>query len=161
MPNQDTPHRPTSTCNSISKSGDLPDKFVTEIQIPAEIFRPPDLPKLTRADENLLRAGQRLQRQTRKGKEGMGFACVDVKASESTAWSLLLNYRRYPAFMSTIRDVIVFQQLGDEAKAEFMISRFKFPVKTVLSYDDSKVSVNISMMLFSSVDQDRQIDYVW
>jgi len=101
-------------------------------------YRPPDLPQLCSEDQELLISGERVQRQSRNGKRGMGFGCVEVRSDELTAWSMLLDFRRYPAFMSTIRDAIVFNEEENTTKAEFMISRFRFPIRCEMCFNQEK-----------------------
>jgi len=127
--------------NSLGQSNNNNEQLATDIQqqqddrqIPAPVNRP-DLPELTADEERQLRAGERIQRQNRVGKKGDGFACVDVRASLETVWATLTDYRRYPGRISTIRDAIVFSSSPQATKAEFMISRFRFPVRAVMRYE--------------------------
>lgn len=98
--------------------------------------KPLDLPLLTLEEQKLLANGERVERQTREGKTGTGFACVDVKASQNTIWSVLLDFQRYPDYIDTVRGAKVFEEQSQTTKAEFLISRFNFPVRTVLTYEE-------------------------
>eukprot|EP00640_Fibrocapsa_japonica_P006450 CAMPEP_0113939912 /NCGR_PEP_ID=MMETSP1339-20121228/6139_1 /TAXON_ID=94617 /ORGANISM="Fibrocapsa japonica" /LENGTH=172 /DNA_ID=CAMNT_0000943555 /DNA_START=450 /DNA_END=968 /DNA_ORIENTATION=+ /assembly_acc=CAM_ASM_000762 len=86
----------------------------------------------------MLMNGQRVQKQFRQGKEGMGVAVVDLKADEETLWAVLTNFRRYPAMIPTIRDGIMFSERKNTAKVEYLLSRFKLPVRCIMQYKPEK-----------------------
>jgi hypothetical protein len=52
------------------------------------------LPRLSYEDEMILSSGQRLQKQTRYGREGYGLVVVDVPARSSDVFRALCDYQR-------------------------------------------------------------------
>lgn len=74
----------------------------------------PALPLLSEDDLTQLRAGQRVQKQTRQGGSGSGSVVVDVRADPDVVLGLLTKYEDYADMIDTVRQVEVFPQ-GEEA----------------------------------------------
>jgi len=63
------------------------------------------LPVLTEEQLQVLHAGERLQEQTKMGRDGSGYVVVDVKAPEYVVWECLLDFESYTETIPTVRDV--------------------------------------------------------
>jgi hypothetical protein len=63
------------------------------------------LPKLTEEQKQVLDRGERLQEQTKMGRDGSGYVVVDVKAPEYVVWECLLDFESYTETIPTVRDV--------------------------------------------------------
>ena len=78
---------------------DVPAAVATREPLPFE------LPELNDEQRKVLYAGERLQEQTKMGRDGSGFVVVDVKAPEYVVWECLLDFESYPETIPTVRDV--------------------------------------------------------
>lgn len=63
------------------------------------------LPKLTKKQLDRLQAGERIQEQSRMGREGSGYVVLDVKAPPYVVWDCLLDFESYPDIIPTVRDM--------------------------------------------------------
>lgn len=70
----------------------------------------PALPLLDEEDLTQLRAGQRVQKQTRQGGSGSGSVVVDVRADPDVVLGLLTKYEDYAEMIDTVRECGVFPQ---------------------------------------------------
>lgn len=61
------------------------------------------LPKLTAEQKKCLAKGERIQEQSRMGREGSGFVVLDVKAPPFVVWECLLDFESYPDLIPTVR----------------------------------------------------------
>ena len=93
----------------------------------------PSLPRLTKAELQQLRQGERVQRQSRVGPVGHGLVVMDVQADVSTVLAVLSDVQRYPQRIGTVREAIV-QPGGSRnlCKARFKLSRFELDVQAEL-----------------------------
>ena len=66
------------------------------------------LPILSQNQKERLRAGERIQEQSKMGGEGSGYVVVDVQAPPSVVWECLLDFESYPTLIPTVRDVRFF-----------------------------------------------------
>lgn len=66
---------------------------------------PFELPVLNDEQRKVLYAGERLQEQTKMGRDGSGYVVVDVKAPEYVVWECLLDFESYTETIPTVRDV--------------------------------------------------------
>lgn len=74
----------------------------------------PALPLLSEEDLTQLRAGQRVQKQTREGGSGSGSVVVDVRADPDVVLGLLTKYEDYAHMIDTVRQCEVFPE-GEDA----------------------------------------------
>jgi hypothetical protein len=78
--------------------------------VPAAVAPTPEplpfqLPKLTQDQRQLLYAGERIQEQTKMGRDGSGYVVVDVKAPPYVVWECLLDFESYTETIPTVREV--------------------------------------------------------
>lgn len=66
---------------------------------------PFQLPTLTDEQRDLLHSGERIQEQTKMGRDGSGYVVVDVKAPPYVVWECLLDFESYTDTIPTVRDV--------------------------------------------------------
>lgn len=79
-------------------------------------FGRPALPVLSEEDLTQLRAGQRVQKQTREGGSGSGSVVVDVRADPDVVLGLLTKYEDYAEMIDTVRRCEVFPAEGSADK---------------------------------------------
>ena len=65
---------------------------------------PFELPKLSKEQIQRLRSGERIQEQSRMGREGSGYVVLDVHAPAYCVWECLLDFESYPELISTVRE---------------------------------------------------------
>lgn len=70
----------------------------------------PELPVLSEEDLTQLRAGQRVQKQTRNGGSGSGSVVVDVRADPDIVLGLISKYEDYAEMIDTVRQCEVFDE---------------------------------------------------
>lgn len=63
------------------------------------------LPKLSQEQKVRLQNGDRLQEQSRMGREGSGYVILDVKAPPFVVWETLLDFESYPDIIPTVRSM--------------------------------------------------------
>lgn len=73
-------------------------------------FERPELPVLNEEELTQLRAGQRVQKQTREGGAGSGSVVVDVRADPDVVIGLLTKYEDYAHMIDTVRQCEVFPE---------------------------------------------------
>jgi hypothetical protein len=66
------------------------------------------LPRLTTSQKQRLVNGERMEEQSKMGREGSGYVVVDVKAPPYVVWECLLDFESYPNTIPTVRDVSFF-----------------------------------------------------
>jgi hypothetical protein len=66
---------------------------------------PFQLPKLTKEQRMQLANGERLQEQSRMGREGSGYVILDVKAPPFVVWETLLDFESYPETIPTVKSM--------------------------------------------------------
>lgn len=66
------------------------------------------LPTLTSEQRRRLAAGERIQEQSKMGREGSGFVVLDVKAPPYVVWECLLDFEAYPEYIGTVKRMTMF-----------------------------------------------------
>jgi hypothetical protein len=66
---------------------------------------PFQLPKLSKEQHQRLRNGERIQEQSRMGREGSGYVVLDVKAPPFVVWETLLDFEAYPETIPTVKSM--------------------------------------------------------
>jgi len=66
------------------------------------------LPTLSADQKRRLRAGERIENQSKMGRDGSGYVVVDVYAPPYVVWECLLDFESYPDTIPTVRDVQFF-----------------------------------------------------
>lgn len=64
---------------------------------------PFELPKLTDEQKIKLVYGERIQEQSRMGREGSGYVVLDIEAPPYVIWECLLDFESYPELIPTVR----------------------------------------------------------
>lgn len=91
----------------------------------------PMLPELTEEDLMQLRAGQRVQKQTRDGGSGSGSVVLDVRADPDVVLGLLTRYEDYSEMIDTVRQCEVFpQEKPDQRKVRHSPFRYGIVYKS-------------------------------
>ncbi len=78
------------------------------------------LPTLTDEQAELLRNGERVQKQSDMGREGEGFVVLDVNARADAVWDVLLDFDSYPTTIPTVRGIEMYTSthLSDDLNSE-------------------------------------------
>lgn len=113
------------------------------------------LPTLTPMQRQLLEAGERVQEQSRMGRDGSGFVVLDVEAPDFCVWECLLDFDRYPELIGTVRSMQMFTNThlkqsyvaerpveshkllygrASITRAKFVLSKFKLNIAAVHKY---------------------------
>jgi hypothetical protein len=100
----------TSPVESVPVSARKPKEFdVIRGDVPAaNAFVEPlpfKLPKLSAEQKQKLIKGERIQEQSRMGREGSGFVVLDVKAPAYVVWECLLDFESYPQIIPTVKSM--------------------------------------------------------
>ena len=66
------------------------------------------LPNLSEEQKKLIAQGERVQEQSKMGREGSGFVVMDVKAPPYVIWECLLDFESYPELIKTVRGMEMF-----------------------------------------------------
>lgn len=66
------------------------------------------LPTITKEQRQLLADGERIQEQSKMGREGSGYVVLDVKAPPYVVWECLLDFEAYPELIGTVRSMSMF-----------------------------------------------------
>ena len=69
---------------------------------------PFQLPQLNAEQKRLLNQGERIQEQSKMGREGSGYVVMDVKAPPYAVWEVLLDFEAYPENIGTVRSMQMF-----------------------------------------------------
>lgn len=92
---------------STASTSRKPEKFDVESDVPsATAFIEPlpfKLPKFTDEQRTKLVNGERIQEQSRMGREGSGYVVLDIEAPPYVIWECLLNFESYPKLIPTVR----------------------------------------------------------
>lgn len=117
------------------------------------------LPVLSKEQERLLAAGERIQEQSKMGREGSGYVVVDVKAPAYVLWECLLDFEGYPGLIKTVRAMEMFTSnklksgyhaekpvpkgsnrelrhygIPSVTRAAFILSKFKLNIAAIHNY---------------------------
>ena len=125
---------------------------------------PPDplpfkLPTLSEEQKKLLSEGERVQEQSKMGREGSGYVVVDVKAPPYVIWECLLDFEAYPDLIKTVRGMEMFTSnklksgyhaekpipkgstrelrhygIPSVTRAAFILSKFKLNIAAIHNY---------------------------
>lgn len=103
---QDSLKKETKRKSSVSQA----EVDALKADIPAAYAEPLPftLPNLSNEQKVQLKAGERLQEQSKMGREGSGYVVLDIKAPPYVIWETLLNFESYPQTIPTVRDVRFF-----------------------------------------------------
>ena len=63
------------------------------------------LPSLSTDQKNKLIDGERIQEQSRMGREGSGYVVLDVEAPPYVVWECLLDFESYPELIPTVKSM--------------------------------------------------------
>ena len=63
------------------------------------------LPSLSAEQKKKLEIGERVQEQSRMGREGSGYVVLDVEAPPYIVWECLLDFESYPELIPTVRSM--------------------------------------------------------
>lgn len=66
------------------------------------------LPALTPEQEQCLQRGERVQEQSKMGREGSGFVVMDIAAPPYVVWECLLDFESYPQNIGTVKRMTEF-----------------------------------------------------
>jgi hypothetical protein len=66
------------------------------------------LPKLSDEQRQQLRDGERIQEQSKMGREGSGFVVMDIPSPAYAIWECLLDFEAYPENIGTVRSMRMF-----------------------------------------------------
>jgi hypothetical protein len=114
------------------------------------------LPTLSPMQKQLLAAGERIQEQSKMGREGSGYVVLDVDAPDYVVWECLLDFEKYPSFIGTVREMRLSDTVerpteydvpapvqcggatrygtGLETRASFVLSKFRLNIAAVHTY---------------------------
>jgi hypothetical protein len=115
------------------------------------------LPTLTAEQEAILAADERVQEQSKMGREGSGYVVMDISAPPQAIWECLLDFEAYPDHIGTVRSVRMFTNThlqssyiaespvspGSETRhmgtpsitrASFVLSKFQLQIAAVHQY---------------------------
>jgi hypothetical protein len=66
------------------------------------------LPTLTSDQERQLARGERVQEQSKMGREGSGYVVMDIDAPPPVIWECLLDFEAYPENIGTVKHMTMF-----------------------------------------------------
>ena len=117
------------------------------------------LPNLTAEQRSKLVSGERIQEQSRMGREGSGYVVLDVKAPPYVVWECLLDFESYPELIPTVKSMQLYTSTklntgfisekpvvpgtGRETRhygtpsitrASFILSKFRFNIAAIHRY---------------------------
>mmetsp|Transcript_9247 Transcript_9247/g.14294 ORF Transcript_9247/g.14294 Transcript_9247/m.14294 type:complete len:428 (+) Transcript_9247:29-1312(+) len=97
----------TKKKNGVSSNAEL---IAINADVPAAYAEPLPftLPRLSAEQKRLLRLGERIQEQSKMGRDGSGYVVVDVNVPPYVVWECLLDFESYPELIPTVRDVQFF-----------------------------------------------------
>jgi len=151
----------TTAINGASRSSNSSDLDGLRADIPTPPIEPLPfkLPKLSEEQLQKLRAGERVQEQSKMGREGSGFVVVDVKAPAYVTWECLLDFEAYPELIKTVRSMEMFTSdkltsgyhaekplpqgstrqlrhygIPSVSRAKFVLSKFKLNIAAIHNY---------------------------
>lgn len=117
------------------------------------------LPQLTTEQREILKKGERVQEQSKMGREGSGYVVLDVKAPPYIVWECLLDFEKYPEYIGTVRSMTMFTNMhlkqsyitekpvlpgtgremrhygtASNTRASFVLSKFQLNIAAVHKY---------------------------
>jgi hypothetical protein len=117
------------------------------------------LPSLSEEQKETLLAGDRVQEQSKMGREGSGYVVMDVKAPPFIIWEALLDFEGYPELIKTVRSMKMFSSdkltsgyhsekpvpvgtnretrhygIPSITRAAFVLSKFKLNIAAIHNY---------------------------
>jgi len=107
------------------------------------------LPTLTAADVKELQGGALLQRQTREGLSGSGWAAIEFEAPADAIFRHLRDFRGYPKMIPSVRRARVTQmrahRRGFRAHVNYVISKFHLHFSVIHNVDDDAKVIQIAL----------------
>jgi hypothetical protein len=97
---------PTPADNFLSADTGIPDSDDSDNK-PIEPL-PFALPNLSSQQRRALANGERIQEQSKMGREGSGYVVLDVEAPPYVVWECLLDFEAYPENIGTVRSMRIF-----------------------------------------------------
>jgi hypothetical protein len=120
---------------------------------------PFSLPVLSEAQKVRLLAGERIQEQSKMGRDGSGYVVLDVKTPDFVVWECLLDFEKYPDYIGTVRSMRMFTNthlkqsyvaeqpllpgtgretrhygIASITRASFVLSKFKLNIAAIHQY---------------------------
>jgi hypothetical protein len=104
------PMRDAATATPVMRRRIDPQVDAIKADVPAAFSEPLPffLPTLSDEKKKLLAQGERIQEQSKMGREGSGYVVLDVKAPPYVVWECLLDFESYPQVIPTVRDVTMY-----------------------------------------------------
>ena len=97
----------TSSAKNFDSTSEF-DGLRADVPTPPPEPLPFRLPNLSDEQKKLVAQGERVQEQSKMGREGSGFVVVDVKAPAYVIWECLLDFEKYPELIKTVRGMEMF-----------------------------------------------------
>jgi len=79
-----------------------------QASVPAVDPLPFSLPRLSEEQCRTLLKGERVQEQSKMGREGSGYVVMDIPAPAHAVWECLLDFEAYPKNIGTVRSMRMF-----------------------------------------------------
>ena len=83
------------------------------------------LPELTQDQKDLLEKGERIQEQSKMGREGSGYVVVDIAAPSYVVWECLLDFEAYPEYIGTVKSMRLFT--NTDLKSSYIAEKVLLP----------------------------------
>jgi hypothetical protein len=106
IPEPDSSSSPSKKSSSSSARVNVESLLETD-GLPLEPL-PFTLPTLTVEQEAALKRGERVQEQSKMGREGSGYVVMDIPAPAYAVWECLLDFEKYPENIGTVRSMTMF-----------------------------------------------------
>jgi hypothetical protein len=97
--------KPNTNSNDEASTDAMPNGVSSAIEVDPLPFT---LPKLSPEQYQLLQNGERVQEQSKMGREGSGFVVMDIPAPAYAIWECLLDFEAYPENIGTVRSMRMF-----------------------------------------------------
>jgi hypothetical protein len=122
-------HPASAPQNGAKKPSDEVEALLSDVPAAVAPSREPlpfQLPQLTQEQRQLLHAGERIQEQTKMGRDGSGYVVVDVKAPPYVVWECLLDFESYTETIPTVREVTMLT--STHLKSGYHAEKPMFPI---------------------------------
>ena len=123
-------HHSSSTRMSLYSSMVF-DERSTEINVPDSGRGDISIPYLSPRDLMALARGERVEKQSREGRKGVGVVVVDVFAPAETVFETLCRFSMYEDIIPTVRSSKVLSSDGMNTMTEYLLSRFMLRVNVL------------------------------
>lgn len=142
------PMRDAATATPVMRRRIDPQVDAIKADVPAAFSEPLPffLPTLSDEKKKLLAQGERIQEQSKMGREGSGYVVLDVKAPPYVVWECLLDFESYPQVIPTVRDVTMYpsSSSGYYAEKQQQLRHYGTPSTTRAAFCLSKFRLNIA-----------------